>query len=34
MLSLATSYPLSFAITFNDMKQTYEIKNLMKIKHL
>jgi hypothetical protein len=33
MLSLTTNYHLSFAIMFNDVKQTYEIKNLIKVEH-
>jgi len=34
MLGLATSCHLGFAITFNYVKQRYETKNLIKVKHL
>jgi hypothetical protein len=34
MLGLITSYHLNFAIMFNDVKQTYEIRNLIKVEHL
>jgi hypothetical protein len=34
MLGLAISCRLGFAIMFNDVKQTYEIKKLIKVEHL
>jgi hypothetical protein len=34
MLGLTISYHLGFAIMFNDVKQTYEIKKLKKFEHL
>jgi hypothetical protein len=34
MLGLATSCHLGFAIMFNDVKQTYEIKNSIKVEDL
>jgi hypothetical protein len=34
MLGLATSCHLGFAIMINDVKQTYEIKNLIKFEKL
>jgi hypothetical protein len=34
MLGLVISCHLGFVIMFNDVKQTYEIKNLIKVEHL
>jgi hypothetical protein len=34
MLCLTTNCHLGFAIMFNDVKQTYEIKKLIEVKHL